>query len=506
MDNDVIHYDGYRGIWFDLIRGGIHKYSGGLGTYTAKHIPLAIYAPEVDKTFFVWGGTSHEDERKLRLMISYYDHQTGTVPYPVMAFSKEDVNDPHDNPALSIDSEGHIWFVVAGRGGNRRPGYFYRSKQPYNIDDFEFVHEEQEFAYPQPWYVPGKGFLACFTKYRDGRELYWMTSSDGYTWSEHGKLAGFGGHYQISWQKDGRIITAFNRHINGNVNTRTDLYFLQTSDFGNTWQSASGDTIALPLDSKQNPALVYDYHSEGLLVYMKDINFDGNGNPVILYITSPSWDPGETEPSRSWMLAHWTGNKWNFSRITDAYHNYDMGSLYIEQNQWRIIAPTEPGPQLWGTGGEVAMWISDDQGTTWRKEKDLTNGSLRNHSYVRRPLNAHPGFYGFWADGNPHEFSVSRLYFTTQNGSVFELPPTMNSGIAKPKLVYGTTTNTPYLHPNQQEVDRSVAERKDKKTVGVYDIQGRKITLKKTPTNTIKKMDMDGKVPMIRINWRNDSE
>ena len=50
--------DGYRGIWFTL--GQMYdygdKYSGGLGTYTAKHKPLAIYAPAIQKTFFVYGG------------------------------------------------------------------------------------------------------------------------------------------------------------------------------------------------------------------------------------------------------------------------------------------------------------------------------------------------------------------------------------------------------------------------------------------------------------------
>jgi hypothetical protein len=44
--------------------------------------------------------------------------------------------------------------------------------------------------------------------------------------------------------------------------------------------------------------------------------------------------------------------------ITRAWHNYDMGSLYIEPDQtWRLIAPIPPGPQRHGTGGEMAMWI-----------------------------------------------------------------------------------------------------------------------------------------------------
>ena len=45
--------DGYRGIWFTLGQFSEYgdKYSGGLGTYTAKHVPLAVYSKEANKTF-----------------------------------------------------------------------------------------------------------------------------------------------------------------------------------------------------------------------------------------------------------------------------------------------------------------------------------------------------------------------------------------------------------------------------------------------------------------------
>ncbi len=116
-----------------------------------------------------------------------------------------------------------------------------------------------------------------------------------------------------------------------------------------------------------------------------------------------------------------------------AYHNYDMGSLYIEgDGTWRIIAPTEVGPQKWGTGGEMAMWTSRDKGATWSKVKDLTTNSERNHAYARRPVNAHPGFYAFWADGNPDEFSDSFLYFTTREGDVYMLPPEIEGDTGTP--------------------------------------------------------------------------
>ncbi len=46
--------DGYRGIWYfnqptdDEYR---YKYSGGFATYPQQHAPIAIYCPQVAKTF-----------------------------------------------------------------------------------------------------------------------------------------------------------------------------------------------------------------------------------------------------------------------------------------------------------------------------------------------------------------------------------------------------------------------------------------------------------------------
>ena len=59
-------YDGYQGIWFTLGQFSEYgdKYSGGLGTYTAKHVPLGVYSAEANKTFFVYGGAK-EGKRRL---------------------------------------------------------------------------------------------------------------------------------------------------------------------------------------------------------------------------------------------------------------------------------------------------------------------------------------------------------------------------------------------------------------------------------------------------------
>lgn len=68
------------------------------------------------------------------------------------------------------------------------------------------------------------------------------------------------------------------------------------------------------------------------------------------------------------------------------------------------------------------MWISRDEGKSWNLVKNLTQNSEYNHTYPRRPLNAHPGFYALWADGDGREPSPSRFYFSTRAGEVYRLP------------------------------------------------------------------------------------
>ena len=113
-----------------------------------------------------------------------------------------------------------------------------------------------------------------------------------------------------------------------------------------------------------------------------------------------------------------------------------MGSLYIEgQGKLRIIAPTQTGPQPFNPGGEVAMWTSRDSGNTWKPAGQLTAGSPRNHTYVRRPVNAHEDFYALWADGHGRKPSESDLYFCDKKGTVYRLPRKMARDFAKPQAI-----------------------------------------------------------------------
>ncbi|MDB6029622.1 MAG: hypothetical protein JWM68_5845 [Verrucomicrobiales bacterium] len=441
--------DGYRGIWYfnqpskDEYK---YKYSGGFATYPQQHEPMAIYCKEVNKTFFCYGGTTARkagDRQVLLHMVSYFDHATGKVPRPTILLNKH-TGDAHHNPTISIDDKGFIWIFSPAHGAG--DSFIHRSKKPYSIEEFELI-QKTNFSYTQPWWLPGRGFLFLHTRYNSGSEgtkgargLHTMTSPDGVKWSAPKLFANIEmGDYQISWPYGNKISTAFDFHPDGEgLNGRANMYFAQTKDGGETWTTLDGRKISLPLTTKDNPALIYNSREKKLLVYLKDIAYDAKGNPVILFLTSKGFDSGPKNNPRTWRTAYGRGTTWEIKDVVLSDSNYDHGSLYIEPDgTWRIIAPTDAGPQPYNPGGEMVMWTSADQGTTWNKAKQLTKNSSRNHTYARKPLNAHPDFYAFWADGDGRKPSESSIYFTNQKGDhVWELPKTMTEDFVKPRVAW----------------------------------------------------------------------
>ncbi|MDX1981612.1 MAG: BNR-4 repeat-containing protein [Bryobacteraceae bacterium] len=430
---------GYTGIWYYNQPSNdeyVYKYSGGFATYPQQQSPIAIYARAVNKTFFCYGGTV-EGKRELLHMVSYFDHNTGMAPRPTILLNKK-TEDGHDNPVMSIDAAGHVW-IFSNAHGTARPSYLHRSRKPYDISDFELVRTTN-FSYGHPFYHPGKGFLFLHTLYENkGRSLYWTTSADGRAWEKPQLLARAGlGHYQVTAHAPGRTGSAFNLHpAPAGLNQRTNLYYVETSDMGGTWKTVDGRVLSVPVVSANNPALVHDYQADGLLVYLKEVAFDLDGHPVILYLTSRGYESGPKHGPRKWHTARWNGRRWEIRRFTTSDHNYDFGALWIEADgAWRVIAPTDPGPQPYTTGGDMVMWTSRNQGASWKREKRLTAAREFNHTYARKPVNAHPDFYALWADGDTKKPSVSHLYFTDRAGTaVWRLPRRMTGAMAKPERI-----------------------------------------------------------------------
>ncbi len=291
-------------------------------------------------------------------------------------------------------------------------------------------------VFPQPWWMNDSCFMLMHTKVTRGREIYWTSSPDGNSWMPSQKLAGMGGHHQVTNIFGNKLVSVFSYFPGGDMDKRTNLYLVQTEDFGKTWKTIDNKILTTPITDIHSEALIKDYESEKKLVYIKDLNFDAEGNPVILVLTTHDFHPGPSGDPREWMVIHRVDNNWIFSKVCESHHNYDMGSLYTEGNEWKIIAPTQSGPQENRTGGEIELWTSTDYGVKWVKTKDVTSNSKWNNSYVRRPVNAHKDFYALWTDGDAEQISESRLYFTNEKcDRVWVLPYEMKKEFEKPKRI-----------------------------------------------------------------------
>ncbi len=423
--------DGYKGIWYSsgakMSYG--YKFSGGVSTFASRHRPIAIYSPEARKTFFVYGGTTNADEQHLLIMISYFDHKTHMVPRPVIVYDKMGVKEPYDNASLAIDDQGFLWVFISGYN-RTRPGFIYKSTRPYSIDAFELVREIEMIS-PQPWRVNDKGFIMVYSKLSKGLDIWCASGSDGKSWPVDNKLVSMGGNLQISDIHEGIIVTVFNYFPRGDIDGQTNLYCLQSDDMGETWKTIDGKPVNIPLTDKNNEALIKNFEQDGKQVYLSDIDFDSDGNPVILAIISSSRVPGPG--SRDWFVISRKDGDWNFKKVCESSHNFDRGSIHIEGSEWKLIGPTEPGPQESGTGGEVALWVSRNGGTDWQKVTFVTKNSINNNSFVRHPVNAQKDFYALWTDGNADELSKSYLYFTNEKcDKVWMLPYDMKESMRKP--------------------------------------------------------------------------
>lgn len=424
---------GYMGLWSRSEKSPEYgyRYSGGLGTFTSQHRPMAIYSAKMARTYFLYSGTRAPDESHLQIMISYFDHKSHMAPRPVIVYDKMGVTDAQDNASLSIDSDGNIWVFVSGRG-RTRPGLIFKSTLPWSIDSFELVIEG-EILFPQPLWLNDSCFFLLHSKRLNGRELFWTSSTDGRTWGESRKIAGFGGHFQTTGAFGNTIFTVFSYYPEGNVDNRTNLYLLKSDNFGKTWKNIDGKVILTPLTKVVNEALIKDYSGENKLVYINDLNFDSEGNPVILAIISSGYKPGESGEPRDLIVIRWKDNKWLFSKVAPVDHNFDMGPICISKDEWRIIAPTGAGAQKDVAGGKIELWVSKNEGADWEKSIELTKNSISNNSFPRVPMNYDKEFFAYWVDGDAENISKSMLYFTNEKcNKVWVLPYNMKKDFERP--------------------------------------------------------------------------
>ncbi|MFT4028134.1 MAG: BNR-4 repeat-containing protein [Novosphingobium sp.] len=445
--------DGFTGIWYEIVddnNPAVVKYGGGFSTYPQQIEPMAIYVASRRKTFFAT--SLDRGDGKIVHAVSFYDHRTRLLARPRIWIEKG-TGDAHDAPAIAFDAKGRLLLFSNTHGEHRRASIF-RSVKPYDIDRFEELLDPADpadfrtfgsldadgqpvlrFSYGQPWKLADGRLLFIHTRYTHldsvvggERDLWWTMGSDGKHWSAPQRLAHIEqGQYAVSWPRPhgAGIGVAFDYHPAGHrgapLDWRTDLFYLQTTD-GLSWQNAQGETLVAPerwLTEPANPARVFDAPGDQR-VYIKDINYTPRGEPVILFLTSPTHLP--SPDPRQLKTASFSKGEWTIRDVLITDHDYDHGSLYIEGDVWTIIGAFLPGPQHGATGGRIGEWRSTDFGRSWQEVRRFEHAGERNDTYVRRPLNADPQFWAFWADGDAEKKSGVDLYFADRDGHRYRLP------------------------------------------------------------------------------------
>ncbi|MBN2310466.1 MAG: BNR-4 repeat-containing protein [Candidatus Hydrogenedentes bacterium] len=430
----MITIPAFRGIWYgcgtaNTLPGNQFVYAGGKATYSAWHRPIAVYAPAVNRTYFVFGDHAN------RPNISYYDHAGQSFAGQVVLGENPDMN-AHRNPTLHIDDDGYV-FVFRGYASGGQPMTVLRSEKPHGIGDWTPRARvgEGTGSYPQPWQlVPGE----LFVTYRE-HHLGWACriSTDGAeSWGPPTTLVQFGtgespSVYGISQGATGpypRTVHFVWSKLGGGTPEevaakhlwarRYNVYYAASDDGGRTWRRSDGTPYELPI-REEAAEKIYDCGQHG--VWLKDIQVDGDGRPNVLFIDA------EVETYKSvWKFGRLAADGyWYFSDVARTGHMYNGPALVLAgPGDYRIYGPSTPS-QPRTDGGEIDEWRSADRGASWSRFAQRTTGSKYSHNHVKTVLNHELGagdFRVLWSYGDGTSPPATKHVFMYMYGETLERP------------------------------------------------------------------------------------
>jgi hypothetical protein len=418
-----------RGVWYacghkvNTLPGHEWVYSGPMATYCAWHRPMAVYRPEVNRTYFVYGNAENAPT------ISLYDHSTRTFAYPQVLGSNPD-GDAHRNPTLLVERGGHLMVFWGAHGHQTR---VLRSRRAYDIGEWEEVSPLPDGAtsYPQCWELLEGEVFVTYRQAPSWTTSSWrmVTSQDGGRswgaprelvdlgeWAVYGISVGATGPYprrvHFVWSQlgGGTPEEVASKHLWAR---RYNIYYACSDDGGRTWRRSDGSPYELPITPGSAEEI---YHCGQHGVWLKDIQLNAHGAPFVLFIDS------EVETYEGlWKVARLSEKGWEFSTITGSDHMYDDGAIaLLDDTDIRVYAPSTP-VQPQEDGGEIEEWQSTDGGRTWANTRHVTADSRYSHNNVKLALDHQLGpgdVRMFWSYGDsnfPPETRDVRLYCWGEN-------------------------------------------------------------------------------------------
>lgn len=266
---------------------------------------------------------------------------------------------------------------------------------------------DTEYTYQSPFYMPneGTGVGRIYMFYRGGpangpSQRYIYSDDRGATWSApvdwfvNGNKA-----YRITVQNGDRLHFVISKgHPVQDTGIACSLYHCYFE--AGVWYKSDGTEISavnLPFDETDLTPVI---DTAGHDFWQWDIEIDGAGNPIILYV-----DLVDPATDQMFGIARWTGSAWTSEQIVQSggYINgaesgrCGGGAIYDENTVYLSIKDG---------GGLFDLWRYTKSGGTWSGTKLTTSaGSTDRNVLPCCPLGANATIPVIWVRGNYLGFS-----------------------------------------------------------------------------------------------------
>lgn len=345
------------------------------GVYTRPlAYPQAIrYKGEHDRTYLVYQDASFQPN------IKFFDHYSGewSKSY-IIGTSLLGTND-HGSPSIAI----HHGYLYVFFGAHNTWIQALRSEEPENPLGWISLTQPGIGSYPQPHITTqGKIFLFYRSVETNHKGRTWVLNSStdgGKNWAGEEIIIDFPdyGIYACPlWENDSTVFLSWFKwdiYSPKSIESRFNIYFCKSDDFGSTWKSIRSKTLTSPI-CEQKEVVVFS--SEPSQSYIWDMLVDSNHNPVILFTS-------DVEGSPYYYLARWNHSEWLISRITPTTSLRNPGLIKIVKNQIRLFLIK--GKKV-SRGGDLYEYVPLLSYKRWIKIKKYTNGC--NVWSIQRVLHA----------------------------------------------------------------------------------------------------------------------
>lgn len=378
-------------------------------------------------------------------MLITYDLQERAFSAP-LRLGAISSTDHHYSPIIWADEEDHLHVLF---GCHKTPGTHLISELPVSEETVDITWQEapqiaSKLSYPTVFSISGQRELIYYRT--DGHTSSWtyrISNDNGQTWiGPRDDVTDLDSMGRLDWSsyqtklasKDGRYLHVvyidyddnkhspdpqrfFNPRYRSLVSNewKYNLSYVKIDLETHTVRNADGRVLKTPIDidASKEHCEIWDTKWRGAGV-PPAIALDQHGDPAFLHVLSE----GSPSVHRYYYVRRVDG-EWQKTPITHSNHQWNSGYLARDANHilhaYVVVGEgyLEGGYMDRHGGGRIEEWVSDDEGSRWQKQRDVSPTSPKYAGWrfnnvqpvVRPDGSAVDGmllFYG-WKDENAPE-------------------------------------------------------------------------------------------------------